>query len=65
MPEGSKIVKPDGKVPDELERQVSNALSDLEATSDIRAQLRELYIVGAKVIGPLFLCMCAFCLTLK
>ncbi|MCP9264278.1 40S ribosomal protein S7 [Dirofilaria immitis] len=36
------------KVPDELEKQVSNAIADLESNSDIRAQLRELYIVGAK-----------------
>lgn len=50
MPEGSsKIVVPEGKVPDELEKQVSNAIADLESNSDIRAQLRELYIVGAKV----------------
>lgn len=51
MPEVTlKIVKPEGKVPDELEKQVSNAIADLESNSDIRAQLRELYIVGAKVI---------------
>ena len=53
MPEAetalNKIVKPGGKLPDELEKQVSNALADLEATSDIKAALRELYIVGAKV----------------
>ncbi|VDM92404.1 unnamed protein product [Litomosoides sigmodontis] len=49
MPEGSsKIVVPEGKVPDELEKQVSNAIADLENNSDMRAQLRELYIVGAK-----------------
>ncbi|EFO15397.1 30S ribosomal protein S7e [Loa loa] len=51
MPEGSsKIVVPEGKVPDELEKQVSNAIADLENNSDIRAQLRELYIVGAKEV---------------
>ncbi len=50
MPEAtSKIVKPGGKQPDELEKQISSALVDLESTSEIKAQLRELFIVGAKV----------------
>ncbi|KHN81273.1 40S ribosomal protein S7 [Toxocara canis] len=51
MPEAtSKIVKPGGKTPDEFEKQVSNAIADLEASPDIKAQLRELYIVGAKEV---------------
>lgn len=50
MPEtASKIVKPGGKMPNEFEKQVSNAIADLETSPDIKAQLRELYIVGAKV----------------
>lgn len=50
MPEGvTKIVKPKGRTPTDLEKQVSNALADLEATSDIKASLKELFIVGAKV----------------
>lgn len=55
MPDGSsKIVVPDGKVPNELEKQVSNAIADLESNSDIRAQLRELNIVGAKVYCAIY-----------
>ncbi|MFH4982837.1 hypothetical protein AB6A40_009546 [Gnathostoma spinigerum] len=48
--EVSKIVKPGGKLPDELEKQVSNAIADLESNSDIKNQLKELYIVGAKEV---------------
>nr|ACV20980.1 small subunit ribosomal protein 7 [Tylopharynx sp. WEM-2009] len=46
----TKIVKPDGKPVTDLEKQISNALADLEATSDIKNQLRELYIVGVKEV---------------
>uniref|UniRef100_A0A914R9P4 40S ribosomal protein S7 n=1 Tax=Parascaris equorum TaxID=6256 RepID=A0A914R9P4_PAREQ len=35
-------------MPNEFEKQVSNAIADLETSPDIKAQLRELYIVGAK-----------------
>ena len=49
MADTAKIIKPGGKAPDDLEKQVSSALADLEATSDIKAQLRELFFVGAKV----------------
>ncbi|VDN27547.1 unnamed protein product [Gongylonema pulchrum] len=45
-----KIVKPEGMKPDELEKQVSNAIADLENNPDIKAQLRELHIVGAKEV---------------
>lgn len=45
-----KCVKPAGKTADELEKQVSQALFDLESSSDIKQQLRELYFVQAKVI---------------
>jgi hypothetical protein len=44
-----KLVKADGKPADELEKQVSNALTELMSTSEIKAQLSELYFVGAQV----------------
>uniref|UniRef100_A0A914XS77 40S ribosomal protein S7 n=2 Tax=Plectus sambesii TaxID=2011161 RepID=A0A914XS77_9BILA len=50
MADTAKIIKPGGKAPDDLEKQVSSALADLEATSDIKAQLRELFFVGAKEV---------------
>ncbi|GMT27654.1 hypothetical protein PFISCL1PPCAC_18951, partial [Pristionchus fissidentatus] len=51
MPEAaSKIVKPDGKPVTDLERQISNALADLDSSSEIKNQLRELFIVGVKEV---------------
>ncbi|KAK6028216.1 hypothetical protein OSTOST_05742 [Ostertagia ostertagi] len=44
-------MKPDGSVTTELEKQVSQALVDLESSQDIKSQLRELYIVGEIEIG--------------
>lgn len=49
MPEVSKIVKPGGAPVTDIEKLVSTALADLESASEIKAQLKELYIVGAKV----------------
>lgn len=49
MTEGSKLVLPTGQAPTELEKQIAGALSDLDANSDMKAQLRELHIVGVKV----------------
>lgn len=50
MPEAaSKIIKPDGKPVTDLERQISGALADLDSSSEIKNQLRELFIVGVKV----------------
>nr|ACV20974.1 small subunit ribosomal protein 7 [Diplogasteroides magnus] len=51
MPEAAaKIIKPDGKPVTDLEKQIANALADLEANSEIKTQLRELYIVGVKEV---------------
>jgi len=44
----TKLVKPGDQKPTELETQIAQTLLDLEATSDIKAQLRELYITGAR-----------------
>merc|ERR1712019_335165 len=44
----AKIQKPLGAEPDELERTVSEALLELEENSDLKAQLREIWISGAK-----------------
>merc|ERR1711872_524931 len=44
----SKIVKANGEQPDELENSIGEALLDLEVNSDLKNQLRELYITSAK-----------------
>jgi hypothetical protein len=44
-----KLVKTDGKAPDELEKQVATAISELsQNNTEIKGQLSELYFVGAQ-----------------
>lgn len=44
-----KIIKKDGN-PDQFENSIATALSELEANSDLKAQLRELHITKAKEV---------------
>jgi len=46
----SKIKKPRGATTTPLEDQVAQALYDLEANSDLKGDLKELHIVGAKEV---------------
>ena len=46
----AKIVKPGGEQPDELEKLIGETLLELEVNSDLKTQLRELYVTGAKEI---------------
>lgn len=46
----AKIIKSGGSEPDQFEVSVSQALLELEMNSDLKSQLRELYITKAKEI---------------
>lgn len=45
----TKLIKADGKVAEELEKQVDTALTELSSSPEIKGQLNELYFVGAQV----------------
>lgn len=50
IPIQAKIVKKGSAGPDQFELSIAQALLELENNSDLKAQLRELYITKAKEI---------------
>lgn len=50
IPVQAKIVKKGSAGPDQFELSIAQALLELENNSDLKAQLRELYITKAKEI---------------
>ncbi|PIK45033.1 hypothetical protein BSL78_18089 [Apostichopus japonicus] len=47
---GAKVIKPQGETADEFEISISQALLELEMNSELKSQLRELFITGAKEV---------------
>lgn len=47
---GGKIMKRTSDQPDDFEMQIGQTLLDLEMNSELKAQLRDLFITGAKQI---------------
>lgn len=47
---GAKIIKSGGAEPNEFEKSIGQALLELEINSDLKQQLRELYITRAKEV---------------
>merc|ERR1712232_1348871 len=47
----SKCVKKDGSAPTEVEQSVVRALKDLQCSKDLREDIADLYIVGAKEVA--------------
>jgi len=50
MANRGKIIKASGDEPDDFEKSISQAILELEIQSDLKAQLRELYITAAKEV---------------
>ena len=46
-----KIQKADGATPDELEQNIAQALYDLEQSSDLKQDLKYLFIISAKEVN--------------
>lgn len=47
---GAKIVKTNGADPDDFEKQIAQALLELDLNSDLKQQLRELHITRAREV---------------